>query len=40
MAREYAPGKPVSGYRKLFREADEVDYWEGESAPFDTGASE
>lgn len=33
MAREQAPGRPATGYRKLFRDADHVDYWEGEGPP-------
>ena len=33
MTREQPPGTPPTGHRKLFREADEVDYWEGESPP-------
>jgi uncharacterized cupin superfamily protein len=33
MAREQAPGLRPTGYRKLFRDADEVDYWDGESPP-------
>ena len=33
LAREQPPGRPATGYRKLFRDADEVDYWEGEEPP-------
>lgn len=34
MARERPPGQPADGtLRRIFREADEVDYWEGESPP-------
>ena len=33
IAREQPPGRPATGYRKLFRDADEVDYWEGEKPP-------
>ena len=33
MTREQPPGTPATGYRKLFREADEVDYWDGELPP-------
>jgi uncharacterized cupin superfamily protein len=33
MAREQPPGRPATGYRKLFSEADEVDYWDGEEPP-------
>ena len=33
MAREQPPGRPATGYRKLFREAGEVDYWDGEEPP-------
>jgi uncharacterized cupin superfamily protein len=34
MARELPPGRPPDGsFRKLFRDADEVDYWEGEVPP-------
>jgi uncharacterized cupin superfamily protein len=34
MARELPPGRPADGtFRKLFREADEVGYWEGEDPP-------
>jgi uncharacterized cupin superfamily protein len=33
-ARERPAGRPVDGtLRKIFRAADEVDYWEGESPP-------
>jgi uncharacterized cupin superfamily protein len=32
-ARELAPGSPDPGLRKTFHEADEVDYWAGESPP-------
>ena len=30
MAREQAPGTPATGIRAIFRQADGVDYWEGE----------
>jgi hypothetical protein len=30
LARQQAPGRPATGLRKLFRIADEVDYWDGE----------
>ncbi|MGH2953502.1 MAG: cupin domain-containing protein [Solirubrobacterales bacterium] len=33
MAREQPPGRPATGYRKLFRDSDAVDYWEGEQRP-------
>jgi uncharacterized cupin superfamily protein len=33
LAREQPPGRPPTGYRKLFRDADEVDYWDGEEPP-------
>jgi uncharacterized cupin superfamily protein len=33
LAREQPPGRPPTGYRKLFREDDEVGYWDGESPP-------
>ena len=33
LAREQPPGRPATGYRKLFRDSDEVDYWEGEQPP-------
>jgi uncharacterized cupin superfamily protein len=33
LAREQPPGRAATGYRKLFRDADEVDYWEGEEPP-------
>jgi uncharacterized cupin superfamily protein len=33
LAREQPPGRPATGYRKLFRDADEVDYWDGEEPP-------
>ncbi len=33
LAREQPPGRPSTGYRKLFRDADEVDYWDGEQPP-------
>ena len=33
LVREQPPGQPATGYRKLFRDADEVDYWEGEEPP-------
>ena len=33
MAREQPPGTPATGVRKIFRVADEVDYWEGETPP-------
>ena len=36
LARERPPGRAADGtLRKIFRAADEVDYWEGESAPAD-----
>ena len=33
MTREQPPGTPATGYRKLFRDSDAVDYWEGEEPP-------
>ncbi|MDQ3571372.1 MAG: cupin domain-containing protein [Actinomycetota bacterium] len=33
MVREQPPGRPPMGYRKLFREVDEVGYWDGEGPP-------
>jgi uncharacterized cupin superfamily protein len=33
LAREQPPGTPATGYRKVFRDADGVDYWEGEGPP-------
>ena len=33
MAREQPPGTPATGFRKLFRDMDAVDYWEGEEPP-------
>jgi len=33
MAREQPPGRPATGFRELFREADAVDYWDGEVPP-------
>jgi uncharacterized cupin superfamily protein len=33
MARQQAPGTPATGLRAIFRQADQVDYWEGEAPP-------
>ena len=38
LAREQPPGRPATGYRKLFRDTDEVDYWDGEGPPNPEGA--
>jgi uncharacterized cupin superfamily protein len=33
LARQQAPGTPATGLRAIFRQADAVDYWEGEASP-------
>ena len=33
MAREQPPGRPATGYRRLFPDSEAVEYWEGEEPP-------